>query len=78
MDKKLIELGLIETLDVGKASYDNYIRNGMLTQLIRIDLGKKIEEEHMQNRQLVASWAIEKGATENVIEKIVRNEKSIL
>ncbi len=75
MDKKLIELGLIETLDVGKASYDNYIRNGMLTQLIRIDLGKKIEEEHMQNRQLVASWAIEKGATENVIEKIVRNEK---
>ena len=29
----------------------------------------------MQNRQLVASWAIEKGATENVIEKIVRNEK---
>ena len=75
MDKKLIELGLIETMDVGKASYDNYIRNGMLTQLIRIDLGKKIEEEHMQNRQLVASWAIEKGATENVIEKIVRNEK---
>ena len=75
MDKKLIELGLIETLDVGKASYDNYIRNGMLTQLISIDLGKKIEEEHMQNRQLVASWAIEKGATENVIEKIVRNEK---
>ena len=60
MDKKLIELGLIETMDVGKASYDNYIRNGMLTQLIRIDLGKKIEEEHMQNRQLVASWAIEK------------------
>ena len=75
MDTKLIELGLITTLDVGKASYDNYIRNGMLTQLIRIDLGKKIEEEHMQNRQLVASWAIEKGEAENVIEKIVRDGK---
>ena len=75
MDTKLIELGLITTLDVGKASYDNYIRNGMLTQLIRIDLGKKIEEEHMQNRQLVASWANEKGEAENVIEKIVRDGK---
>ena len=75
MDTKLIELGLITTLDVGKASYDNYIRNGMLTQLIRIDLGKKIEEEHMQNRQLVASWAIEKGKPENVIERIVRDGK---
>lgn len=75
MDTKLIELGLITTLDVGKASYDNYIRNGMLTQLIRIDLGKKIEEEHMQNRQLVASWAIEKGEAENVIEKNLRDGK---
>ena len=75
MDTKLIDLGLITTLDVGKASYDGYIRNGMLTQLIRIDLGKKIQEEHMQNRQLVASWAIEKGSPENVIEKIVREGK---
>ena len=75
MDEKLIELGLIKTLDVGKASYDNYIRNGMLTQLIRIDLGKKIEEEHMQNRQLVASWVIEKGKADNVVEKVIRNEK---
>ena len=69
MDSMLIDLALITTLDVGKASYDNYIRNGMLAQLIRIDLGNKIQEEHMQNRQLVASWAIEKGRKENVIEK---------
>jgi dipeptidyl-peptidase-3 len=75
MDTKLIDLGLITTLDVGKASYDGYIRNGMLTQLIRIDLGKKIQEEHMQNRQLVASWAIEKGSEENVIEKIIKEGK---
>ena len=75
MDTMLIDLGLITTLDVGKASYDNYIRNGMLTQLIRIDLGNKIQEEHMQNRQLVASWAIEKGSKENVIEKVLKGDK---
>ena len=75
MDTKLIDLGLITTLDVGKASYDGYIRNGMLTQLIRIDLGKKIQEEHMQNRQLVASWAIEKGSKENIIEKVLKQGK---
>ena len=75
MDSMLIDLGLITTLDVGKASYDNYIRNGMLAQLIRIDLGNKIQEEHMQNRQLVASWAIEKGSKENVIEKVLKGDK---
>ncbi len=76
MDDKLIDLGLISTLEVGKAEYDGYIRNGMLTQLQRLDLGKNVEEEHMQNRQLVAAWAIEKGASENVIEKIVRDGKT--
>ena len=75
MDSMLIDLALITTLDVGKASYDNYIRNGMLAQLIRIDLGNKIQEEHMQNRQLVASWAIEKGSKENVIEKVLKGNK---
>jgi len=76
MDQKMIELGLITTLEVGKAEYDGYIRNGMLTQLQRLDLGKNVEEEHMQNRQLVASWAIEKGASENVIAKIAKDGKT--
>jgi len=76
MDPKLIDLGLITTLEVGKAEYDGYIRNGMLAQLQRLNLGQNVEEEHMQNRQLVASWAIEKGASENVIEKIVRDGKT--
>ena len=75
LDTKLIDLGLIPSLEVGKAEYDGYIRNGMLTQLQRLEVGKDVEEEHMQNRQLVASWAIEKGAAENVIEKIVRDDK---
>ncbi len=76
MDPKMIELGLIETLDVGKAEYDGYIRNGMLTQLQRLELGKDVEEEHMQNRQLVASWVIEKGAKDKVIERVKRDGKT--
>ncbi len=75
MDEKLVELGLIPSLDVGIAEYDGYIRNGMLIQLQRLELGKNVEEEHMQNRQLVASWVIEKGADENVIEVIDRDGK---
>lgn len=76
MDEKMIELGLIETLEVGKAEYDGYIRNGMLSQLQRLNLGQNVEEEHMQNRQLVASWAIEKGAADNVVEKVIKDGKT--
>ena len=73
MDKKLIELGLVPSLEVGKAEYDSYIRNGMMLQLRRIEEGAVIEEAHMRNRQLVASWAFEKGAEDNVISKVVEN-----
>lgn len=76
MDEKLIELGLMESLEVGKAEYDGYIRNGLLSQLQRLELGKHIEEEHMQNRQLVAAWVFEKGAKESVIEKVIRDGKT--
>jgi dipeptidyl-peptidase-3 len=76
MDEKLIELGLMESLEVGKAEYDGYIRNGLLTQLQRLELGKHLEEEHMQNRQLVAAWVFEKGAKENIIEKVKREGKT--
>jgi len=76
MDNKLVEMGLTESIDVGKAAYDDYIRNGMMVQLRRLEPGKVIEEAHMRNRQLVAAWAFEKGAEENVIEKIVKDEKT--
>lgn len=76
MDQKLIDLGLMETLDVGKAAYDNYIRNGMVTQLRRIEPGNEIEESHMRNRQLVASWVFEKGKDNKVIERIVKDGKT--
>jgi len=51
-------LGLIPTLDVAKAEYNSYIRNGLMTQLVRVESGKDIEEAHMRNRQLICNWFI--------------------
>ena len=61
MDPKLVELGLIPSLDVGKAAYDSFILNGMMLQLRRIEPGNIIEQAHMRNRQMAASWVYEKG-----------------
>lgn len=76
MDPKLIELGLMESLDVGKTEYDGYIRNGLMVQLRRIEKGENIEESHMRNRQLVAAWVYEKGKPENVIERVEKEGKT--
>jgi dipeptidyl-peptidase-3 len=76
MDPKMVELGLIPSLDVAKAEYNHFIRNGLLTQLVRIQPGKDIEEAHMRNRQLIAKWCLEKGMDDNVIEMIARDGKT--
>ncbi|MCH2194655.1 dihydrofolate reductase [Kordia sp.] len=77
MDPKLKELGLVEdTEGAGKAAYDGYIRNGLMTQLIRLNLGDDVEEDHMVNRQWVSAWVFEKGAKDNVIEKVTRDGKT--
>ncbi len=76
LDPKLLELGLVETLEVGKACYDGFIRNGLLMQLRRVELGDDIEEAHMRNRQLIASWAYEKGKVDNVIERVTKDAKT--
>lgn len=76
-DSKLQELGLVEDWEaVGKAAYDGYIRNGLMTQLIRLNLGDDVEEAHMRNRQWVSAWAFEKGLADNVIEKVTRDGKT--
>ena len=77
-DQKLVDLGLIESLEVGKAEFDGYLRNGLMTQLQRIELGKNLEEEHMQNRQLVAKWVFEKGKKDNVVEWIKKDGKTYI
>ena len=74
-DEKLVEIGLIPTLDVAWAQYSKYIMNGMQTQLSRIELGKNVEESHMRNRKLIAEWCYEKGKAENVIELVEKDGK---
>jgi dipeptidyl-peptidase-3 len=76
MDQKLVDIGVMESLETGKASYDDYIINGLMLQLNRLKEGDDLEEAHMRNRQLVAKWVLEKGAPENVIEKKTRDGKT--
>ncbi|NCP20729.1 MAG: dihydrofolate reductase [Zetaproteobacteria bacterium] len=76
-DQKLVEFGLTtDAAAIGKVAYDGYIRNGLMTQLIRLNLGDNIEEAHMRNRQLVAAWVFEKGKSNNLIEKVSKNDKT--
>ncbi|KGL58753.1 dipeptidyl-peptidase 3 family protein [Polaribacter sp. Hel1_85] len=75
MDPKLQELSLTDNYkELGMAAYDSYIRNGLMTQLIRINLGDDIEEDHMVNRQWVSAWSFEQGEKENVIEKVLKED----
>ena len=75
-DEKLVEIGLIPTLDVAWSQYSDYIMNGYMTQLSRIELGKNVEESHMRNRKLIAEWCYEKGKADNVIELVKKDGKS--
>lgn len=74
---KLQELGLVDDWrNLGKAAYNDYIRNGLMTQLVRIEPGKNIEDAHMRNRQWVSAWVYEMGKEDNVIAKIVKDDKT--
>ncbi|ADQ78997.1 Dipeptidyl-peptidase III [Paludibacter propionicigenes WB4] len=77
-DPKIVELGLLPDKEAFKAEYYSYIMNGLMTQLTRIQPGKDIEEAHMRNRQLIASWAFEKGKAENVIEFVTRDGETFV
>ncbi|MEO5944314.1 MAG: hypothetical protein ABIP30_10915 [Ferruginibacter sp.] len=76
MDKKLIDIGAMPSLEVGKAEYDNYMLNGLMTQLTRLKLGDQVEEAHMRDRQLVARWAYEHGKAEKVVEFVKKDGKT--
>ncbi len=76
MDPKTVELGLLPSDEAAKAEYDSYISNGLMKQLQRIKIGKDIEESHMRNRQLISAWVYEKGAADNVIEKVSKDGKT--
>lgn len=67
-DPKLVELGLLPDGEAYRAEYYKYMMNGLMTQLVRIELGKNIEEAHMRNRQLIARWVFEQGAADRIVE----------
>ena len=77
-DPKMLELGLLDNPDAYKAEYYKYILNGLMTQLMRIEPGKDIEEAHMRNRQLIARWAYEHGTKDKVIEMVKRGGKTFV
>jgi len=72
MDPKLVEMGVMPSLEVGKAEYDGYLRNGLLAQLRRVKMGNNIEEAHMRNRHWVSAWVVEKGMKDGVVAVNVR------
>jgi dipeptidyl-peptidase-3 len=77
-DPKMVELKLLPNNEAYKAEYYQFLMNGLMTQLTRIQPGKNIEEAHMRNRQLIAGWVYEKGKSENVIEFKVRNGETFI
>ncbi|MCB0820373.1 MAG: dihydrofolate reductase [Bacteroidetes bacterium] len=75
-DPKLVEIGVMPSVEVGYAEYDSYLMNGLMLQLNRVDLGKSLEEAHMRNRQLISKWVLEKGKADNVAELIKKDGKT--
>ena len=76
-DSKMKDIGITDHVkEYTIAQYNGYIRNGLMTQLIRINLGNEIEESHMRNRQMISKWVYEKGMEDNIIEKIVSENKT--
>ena len=75
-DAKLVELGLTPDADAYKAEYYDFMMNGLMTQLVRIEPGNNVEEAHMRNRQLIAKWAFEKGEADKVVEMVKKDGKT--
>lgn len=75
-DPKLIELGLVPNEEAYKSQYYSYLMNGLLTQLVRIELGKQIEEAHMRNRALISRWVM--AHCDGAMTLVVKNQKTYL
>ena len=76
LDQKLVDIGVMPSIDAGKAEYDTYLMNGLMTQLTRIKPGNNLEEAHMRNRQLNAMWVFENGKAANVVQFVKKDGKT--
>ena len=84
-DHKMHELGLTPTPEAWKSNYYTYMLNGLMTQLVRIEPGRQIEEAHMRNRALIAHWCLEQSSywtkvfgTIPAMELVKREGKTVL
>jgi dipeptidyl-peptidase-3 len=77
-DSKMKEIGLFPDMKAGEVAYDDYLRNGLLTQIVRIKPGKDIEQAHMRCRSMISHWVYEKGKPGNVIEMVSRDGKTFV
>ena len=73
-DSKMTELNLLPSPEAFKAQYYTYMMNGLMTQLVRIEKGKCIEEAHMRNRALIAYWVMDNS--DGVVEMVKRDGKT--
>jgi len=78
LDPGILDLGLLPCREAAMAGYDAYLRNGLLTQLVRIKPGKNIEESHMRARAIISGWAYEKGRNGNGIELFRKDGKTFV
>jgi dipeptidyl-peptidase III len=76
MDPRMVEIGLMEDLEVARAQYEGYLRNGLMLQLRRLKLGSDVQQAHMRNRQLVSRWVLEKGAADSTVYLLNENGKT--
>jgi len=77
-DQKMIDIGVAPSMEVGMAAYDNYMMNGLMTQLTRLKPGDQVEEAHMRNRQMNAKWVFEKGKADKVVEFVKKDGKTYI
>jgi dipeptidyl-peptidase-3 len=76
IDPKLVEIGVMPTIEAGKAEYNRFLRNGLMLQLRRLQPGEQLEQAHMRNRQMISKWVYEHGKADNVIEKKIKDGKT--
>jgi dipeptidyl-peptidase-3 len=77
IDPKLVEIGVLPSVEAGKSEYDRYINNGLMIQLVRLPENEnQLEESHMRNRQMIAAWCYEHAKKDNIIEKVTKDGKT--
>lgn len=73
-DPKLVELGIAPDAEAYKSQYYQQMMNGAMTQLVRVEYGKNIEEAHMRNRALIANWVLAHADKQHPEAEIVERD----